>query len=110
MIKVVIERRCRPGKEIDMWNLLTGLRGNAMQHHGYVSGETLQCATDPSVWLVVSTWVDEQHWEQWNAGRERHEVMNQFEPILLEPERVRVFRFAAAGGPSIVSHQVMGEM
>ena len=42
MVRVIIERRCRPGKEAELETLLVELRTRAMRQPGYISGETLR--------------------------------------------------------------------
>lgn len=97
MIKVIIERRCLPGKEAELEGLLLELRTRAMRQPGYVSGETLKGDTlrtvdDPSLWLVISAWVDADSWLAWESKPERREIASKIEPLLVAPEEVTVFR------------------
>ena len=98
MIRVIIERRCRPGKEAEMENLLVELRTRAMQQRGYISGETINSADDTSLWLVISTWVDADLWHVWETMPERRELMSKVETLLIAPEKVSIFNFARRGG------------
>lgn len=93
MIKVVIERRCRPGTENEMERLLVELRTKAIHQRGYVSGETLKSVDDPSLWLVLSSWLDVNLWKAWQESAERQEIASKMEPLLITPEKVSVFSF-----------------
>lgn len=42
MVKVIQERRCKPGKEEDLKNLLEELRSRAFQRYGSYAWETLR--------------------------------------------------------------------
>jgi quinol monooxygenase YgiN len=97
MIRVIIERRCRPDKVAEMESQLIDLRTSAMRQPGYISGETLHSVDDPTLWLVISTWVDIDAWKTWEASSERSENMKTVEPLLVAPEKVSVFNFARRG-------------
>jgi antibiotic biosynthesis monooxygenase (ABM) superfamily enzyme len=98
MIRVIIERRCRPDKLTEMENLLTDIRTIAMKQPGYISGETLHSVDDPTVWLVISTWLDVDTWKAWESSTERREAMRKTEPLLVAPEKLSVFSFLRRGG------------
>ena len=63
MVRVIIERHCKPHKGAELERLLVELRTSAIQQRGYVSGETLRSIEDPSLLMVVSTWVDADQWK-----------------------------------------------
>ncbi len=98
MIRVIIERHCRPEKVAEMEGLLIDFRTAAMRQPGYISGETLHSVDDPTHWLVISTWSDIDAWKAWQASSERQEVQRKLEPLLISPEKVSVFNFARRGG------------
>jgi antibiotic biosynthesis monooxygenase (ABM) superfamily enzyme len=98
MIRVIIERHCRPDKLTEMENLLTDIRTIAMKQPGYISGETLHSVDDPALWLVISTWLDVETWKAWETSPERREAMRKTEPLLVAPEKVSVFSFLRRGG------------
>ena len=97
MIRVIVERHCQPNKEAEMENLLMELRTRAMQQHGYISGETLRSVDDPSLWLVISTWVDADLWKVWETMPERQEAINKVKSLLVTPEKVSIFNFTGRG-------------
>jgi len=93
MVKIVIERHCRPDAEAELESLLVELRTEAVQQRGYVSGETLRSIDDPSLWLVLSTWLDIGLWTAWEASSKRQEVASRIEPLLAAPEKASTFSF-----------------
>ena len=97
MVRVVIERRCRPDKEAEIENLLIELRTKAMQQRGFVSGETLKSVDDPMLWLVVSTWADDEMWREWENSPVRQGIMDKMEPLMFEPEKISVFKYIRRG-------------
>lgn len=93
MVRVIIERRCQPNKEAELEKLLVELRSKAMWQRGYVSGETLRSADAPSLWLVISTWLDAELWKAWENSPERQEMVTKIEQLLVVPEKVSVLSF-----------------
>jgi heme-degrading monooxygenase HmoA len=93
MVRVVIERRFQPGREVELENLLVELRSRAMAQPGYVSGETLWSLDDPSLWVVLSTWLDVSLWKAWEVCPERKEIENRIEQIASPPAKVSAFYF-----------------
>jgi heme-degrading monooxygenase HmoA len=98
MIRIIVERHCRPGKETQLENLLVELRSMATRQRGYISGETLRSMDDPSLWLVISTWTDVDMWNKWKTMVERLETARKIEPLLVAPEKASVFSFVKRGG------------
>ena len=105
MVRIIIERRCRPDKEAEIEKLLIELRTEAMQQHGFISGETLKSADDPMLWLVVSTWTDDEAWKAWENSPVRQRIMDKMEPLMFEPEKASVFSFIRRG-VSLSSHAI----
>jgi heme-degrading monooxygenase HmoA len=98
MVRVIIERHCRPGKESDLEKALLEMRGRAIRQKGYISGETLRSMRDPSVWLVLSTWASASLWNAWERSPERQDTERRIERLLVEPQEVSVFSFMRRGG------------
>lgn len=94
MVRVIIERRCQPNKEPELETLLVELRSKVVRLRGYVSGETLRSVDDPSLWLVISTWLDAELWKAWENSPERQEVVTKIERLLVAPTKTSVFSFA----------------
>ena len=69
-----------------------------MRQRGYISGETLNSIDNPSLWLVISTWVDADLWKVWETMPERREITSKIEPLLVAPENVSIYNFDWRGG------------
>ena len=93
MIRVIIERHFRPELEAEAVGLLLEMRGRAMRKPGYVSGETLRSLDDPSVWLVISNWMDSGVWREWETSPERRELTGRIESLLTMPEKVSAYSY-----------------
>ena len=91
MIRVMIERHCQPGKEKQLRDLLLELRSAGMRQHGYITGETLREADNPSVFMVISTWMTLEAWKAWQTARQRLSVEEMLDSILTESRKARVF-------------------
>jgi len=94
MVRVIIERHCKPKKEMELEKLLISLRAKAMHQHGYISGETLRSMDDPLYWITISTWTDADLWKVWETSHERQEIASKIEPLIVRPEEVSIFTFA----------------
>ncbi len=91
MIRVIIERHAK-----DSLHLLTSLRevrAEAMKQPGYISGETLVDTEDSSVIIVISTWQNLKDWRAWHASEARAKLDQRIQPLLVEPTRIRTYRY-----------------
>ena len=91
MVRVIIERHIKEGKERDLANLLLELRTKAMHCPGYITGETLRSPDDPSHWVVISTWADADAWTAWVSSPERQELAAKIELLLSSPPKTTIF-------------------
>lgn len=57
MVKVLIERQVKKGKEGDLIELLNKLRSELISQPGYISGELLPSLEDKSTIFALSTWL-----------------------------------------------------
>ena len=94
MVKIIVERHLRPGKEPDFVTLLTELWLKAMPMRGYITGETLRSVGEPEVWLTISSWSDVSMWRNWKDSQERQEILKEIEPMLRAPARESIFQQA----------------
>ncbi|MFP3871076.1 MAG: antibiotic biosynthesis monooxygenase family protein [Syntrophobacteria bacterium] len=90
-VRVLIERKIIPGKELDLTDELTRLRSKAMRAKGYISGETLRALDDPNHYLVISTWNSFEDWKTWEADTERQEIQGKIDKMLEGPAVHRIF-------------------
>lgn len=90
-VKVLITRRLKEGKFQEAYKLLMELRSLATVRAGYVSGETLISAEDPNKLVVISTWVSQKRWEDWQANHKRKEFSRKLDECLESPETSEVY-------------------
>lgn len=93
MIRVLIERRIRPGKGPEYERLQRELRFEALREHGYLTGETWRDLDDPDHYVVISTWRRRADWEGWKACEARQGVLERLAP-LVESERITFYEHA----------------
>jgi quinol monooxygenase YgiN len=90
MVRVLIERRLRPGSEAAFLAAMRDMRRDAVHAAGYVSGETLVDVDDPGHSVVVSTWTSPAGWDAWAVSDARSRARARIAPLLVEAERVTV--------------------
>jgi antibiotic biosynthesis monooxygenase (ABM) superfamily enzyme len=90
-IKVIMYRHVNPGRELELYELLVELRSRALRRPGYISGETLVLASDPSLHLVISNWSTLKDWRDWEFHKERLEVIEKINSLLKSPARTEVW-------------------
>ncbi len=90
MIRVLIERRLRPGTTTEFHQVMRDMFRQAIPTPGYVSGETWRDVSDPHRYVVFSTWLSREHWESWAVSEDRRRIRARIEPLLHQPEQVLV--------------------
>ena len=95
MVRVIIQRRLKEGKKGDILPLLRALRTAAMSYPGYIHGESLGSAEDPSVISVLSNWQSLEEWKKWQNSPQRVRLYKQIEPLLAEKPVVSVYQVMA---------------
>ena len=94
-IRVFIKRKVIPGNELALADLLTRLRGLALQAKGYISGETLHSLEDVNESLVISTWESLEDWRRWEANAGRRDLQAKIDRLLVFPSEHRVMVYGA---------------
>jgi heme oxygenase (mycobilin-producing) len=92
-VKILIQRKVKPGKEEALNEIIRELRNKAMYAEGFISGETLQSIQDPSIHLVISTWKSIEAFEKWLKGTYRKEVEEKIKEVLAGPERITPYQY-----------------
>jgi heme-degrading monooxygenase HmoA len=90
MVKVLIERHVRKGKEGYLIELLNKLRTELVSQPGYVSGELLQSMEDESTVFALSTWLSPLDWKSWEGNPRRLEIESKIESLLTEPSKLTI--------------------
>jgi heme-degrading monooxygenase HmoA len=92
-VKILIQRKIRPGKEDEFGKALRELRSRAIHAQGYISGETLHSIDDPSLHLVISTWKSLEDWNRWANSPERKTFQEKTDAMLEETTRVTPYQY-----------------
>ncbi len=90
MVKVLIERRVKKGKEGYLIELLNRLRMELVAQPGYVSGELLQSTEDESTIFAFSTWLSPLDWKSWEGNPKRLQIESKIESLLTEPSKLTI--------------------
>jgi heme-degrading monooxygenase HmoA len=92
-VKILIQRKIRPGKESEFGDDLRELRSKAIHAQGYISGETLHSIEDPSLHLVISTWKSLEDWNRWANSPERKAFQEKTDAMLEAPAKVTPYQY-----------------
>jgi len=92
-VKILIQRKIRPGKESEFGQALQQLRSQAIHARGYISGETLSAIGDPSLHLAISTWNSLEDWNRWANSAERKTFQDKTDAMLEGPTKVTPYQY-----------------
>jgi len=91
IVKILIERKVKRGKESEFTRLWRELRTRAISVEGYISGETLRSVDDPNHVLVISTWQSADHWKKWEQNPRRLIIDTEIQTLLEETPSISVY-------------------
>jgi heme-degrading monooxygenase HmoA len=91
VVKIIIDRKVKKGKEVEFFNLLKGLRSKAIPSKGYISGETLLSLSDPHNYVVVSTWQSADDWRNWEKNPERKKIQTRIKRLMVRPTKTKIY-------------------
>ena len=98
-VKVTMLRHVIPGREEELKELVLKMRTIALRQPGYVSGQTLVLASDPSVHLIIGQWLTLEAWRDREFQPDRIEMLDRINALLTTPSRPQVWLDAGAGIP-----------
>lgn len=94
MIRVVIEHKIKSPEHIARAiDLIREKRNEAMKQPGFITGETLTNADDPTNMLVISTWENREAWDAWDKKKKKAEMNPRIYELLSEPFTVRIYEY-----------------
>ena len=91
MIRVLIERHVAEELADHYDKAARETLRQAMNAHGFITGEALRNAHDPNHRVVIATYRTLQDWQRWASSHERAEMMATITPMLESEEKVSVF-------------------
>jgi heme-degrading monooxygenase HmoA len=71
--------------------LLKEIRIKAMDHPGYISGESLVNHYNTQNIMIISTWQTFADWISWQESKEREAAESRLEVFLEEPTKYEVY-------------------
>lgn len=92
-VKILIQRKVKPGKEKELNEAVRDLRSNAIHAEGYISAETLRSIEDPSLHLVVSMWKSLEAWNHWATSPQRKALQQRIDAVLEEPTTITSYQY-----------------
>lgn len=90
-IKVLIKRIIQKDKDEEVLSLLKKLRMEAMNHPGYISGETLVNHYSPQNITVISSWQTIEDWISWQESDGKRDYEAQLDKLLKESVKYEIY-------------------
>ena len=94
LVKVFIKRYIQEGKDVQAFELIKKIRQGAMNHKGYISGETLVKTTNPQEIMVISTWQSMENWNSWKESEDRKTLDALVEELQIMPTAYESYVFS----------------
>jgi heme-degrading monooxygenase HmoA len=88
MIRVLIERYIADDLADHYEKAARATLTQAMQAHGFISGEALHDVQDPNHRVVLATFRTIGDWQRWARSGERQEAMATINPMLTSDEKI----------------------
>ena len=93
-IKILIRRNVPENKVKELMPVVKRLRALATTQPGYISGETLKNIDRPSEYLVISTWLSVEAWQNWFNDKERKELQAIIDTLLGEKTEYGIYSYS----------------
>ncbi len=93
-IKILIKRHLSGDKIRELLPLIKKLRTLATNQPGYISGETLRSIENPGEYLVISTWLSLQDWQNWFENPERLAVQQEIDALTGKAAEYQIYDYA----------------
>lgn len=90
MIRVIIERHIADDLAEHYEEAARNTLQQAMNAHGFISGEALHNANDANHRYVIVTYRTIQDWQHWYSSNERKEMMEAIHPMLETDEKITI--------------------
>lgn len=93
VVKVLMKRQLKEGKEKEAYALISKMRTRAMDQKGYISGETLINDNDTHKTMVIGTWQSMEDWLRWRNDARRKECEEKLEKFLAKPAEYEAYTY-----------------
>jgi len=95
MIKLMLEYQAKDEKSAEqIIEAIWGIRNDAMQQPGYITGETLVNTDDPCNVLVISSWHSLEQWRAWHESEEQVKFAQRLDRLLAKPYTARTYNYS----------------
>ncbi len=91
VVRIIIDRKVKKGKESEFSELLKELRSKVISSKGYISGEVLRALSDRHNYIALSTWQSAEDWKNWEKESERKKIHARIEKIMTRPTRAKIY-------------------
>lgn len=92
-VKILIKRHVPASTHHDLTDLLQQMRSESLKQPGYISGQTLQRADDPTECIVDSNWRSREEWNQWFQSQERTAIQTEIDQLLGRETEYAVYEY-----------------
>jgi quinol monooxygenase YgiN len=100
--KLTVERKVVPGYQADLAELLRELRSGAVRRAGFISGETVVDAFNPTIFMTISSWASIGAWQEWERDPGRLAIVERINDLLQGNPVVRVWMDDVDGPPAAI--------
>ena len=90
-VQVMIKRKWKVDKPLELLPLLEKLHTRAKEQPGYISGETLRSTENPEDFLVISKWETAEDWKKWLKSKERRDLQGRVDSLIGEKTFYEVY-------------------
>jgi len=73
--------------------ILAELRREALRQQGYISGNTLIGAEDPSQICIETIWESVKEWKDWEKSQAQIKLFRKIMPYLSEKTKIKIYRY-----------------
>ena len=92
-VVLTVERGVIPGEQGEIKRLLRELRSKATSQPGFISGQTVVDAFNPTTLMTISYWSTIAAWEQWSKNPERTVITNRIDALLQGEVKERLWHY-----------------
>lgn len=101
-VTLTVERKVIPGEQGEIKQLLRELRSKATPQLGFISGQTVVDAFNPTKLMTISHWSTIAAWENWEKNPERIEIIDLKGVLLQEMPKERLWLYDEDAPPGAV--------
>ena len=90
-LTLTVERDAIPGSQGPIKALLRELRSGATRQPGFISGQTVVDAFNPTIFMTISHWSSMAVWDLWEKDSERSAIIERINKLLQRKPKVRMW-------------------